>query len=101
MRLCGFGCFHTDAELVFPTQLALDTQGNVYVAFPTTHVVRKVTVSTGIISTVAGSGVPGYSGDGGSATAAAMSLPVGVTVDSNGNIYISDSANDLIREVTP
>ena len=61
--------------------------------------VREVTASTGDISTVAGTGTYGYSGDGGTATSAELSYPLGVAVDSSG-IFIADESNYVIREVT-
>ena len=57
--------------------------------------------SCGIISTVAGNGSAGYSGDGGAATAAELNEPLGVTVDASGNLYIADYVNNVIRKVTP
>src|SRR5262245_43979300 len=62
--------------------------------------VRRVTTS-GTISTVAGNGQPGYAGDGGPATAAKLFSPVGVVVDSAGNLYIADLDNNRVRKVTP
>ncbi len=63
--------------------------GNVYIGDFGNNRIRKVTVSTGIISTFAGTGTSGYSGDGGAATSAGLSLPVGVTLDTAGNLFIS------------
>src|SRR5208283_6172706 len=62
--------------------------------------VRKVTASTGIIGTVAGDGSSGYNGDGGPATSADLYFPAGVALDSTGNLYIADSGNQRVREVT-
>jgi len=73
---------------------------NVYIADCDNNVVRKVTVSTGIISTIAGTDASGYSGDGGPATSAEMSYPFGITVDSQGNVFIADSDNNRIRKLT-
>ncbi len=70
-----------------------------YIADQDNHRVRKVTVSTGIITTVAGTGTASYSGDGGAATAAALRYPTGVAVDSSGNVYIADYSNQRIRKV--
>lgn len=78
-----------------------DLSGNVYFADSGNNVIRKIDVSTGIITTVAGSGKAGYSGDGGNALIASLSAPLGVAVDSKGNIYIADSQNSAIRMVTP
>lgn len=64
------------------------------------HRIRKVDPN-GIISTVAGNGSPGYSGDNGPALAASLNYPQAVIADSNGNLFIADSANNVIRKVTP
>jgi len=81
-----------------PTGIALDASGNLFIADLENHRIRKVNAS-GIISTVAGSGVSGYSGDGGAATAAEFKNPAGVAVDASGNIYIADASNNRIRKV--
>ncbi len=62
--------------------------------------IRKITTSTGIISTVAGTGAVTFSGDGGSATSAGFQSPAGITVDSSGNMYIGDYGNCRVRKVT-
>jgi sugar lactone lactonase YvrE len=74
--------------------------GNVFIADSENNRIRMVTKSTGIITTVAGNGVQGYSGDGGLATSAQLSYPYGVAIDASGNIYISDLSNFRIRMVT-
>ena len=94
----GDGCLATSAE-VFPAGVAVDGAGNLFITDSNNNNVRKVTVSTGIITTVAGSGIPGYSGDGGPATSAELYAPMGVAVDSAGNIYIGDSYNNRVRKV--
>ena len=71
-----------------------------YIADNWNHRVRKVTVSTGIISTIAGTGTGSYSGDNGPATSAALYYPHGVGLDTAGNVYIADSSNHCIRKVT-
>lgn len=86
------------AQLNNPNGVALDSAGNLYIADTNDSRIREV--SNGVIYTVAGSGVEGFSGDNGPATAAAMSGPVGVAVDSAGNLYISDSSNERIRKVS-
>ncbi len=96
----GDGGAATDAELASPTAVALDTGGNVYIADYGNSRIRMISASTGDISTVAGDGTPGYSGDGGAATSAELQYPIGVTVDSSGNIYIADTFNYLVRKVT-
>jgi uncharacterized protein (TIGR03437 family) len=93
------------AELQNPNGLAIDSAGNLYIADSDNHVIRKVTASTGIITTVAGNGSPTSPfnplGDGGPATVASLDEPKGVAVDSDGYIYIADTDNCLIRVVEP
>jgi hypothetical protein len=72
----------------------------VYIADQWNHRIRKVTVSTGIITTFAGTGSATFSGDGGAATSAALKYPHGVCLDSTGNVYIADYSNHRIRKVT-
>ena len=95
----GEGGPATLANLGGPDAIALDSAGNIYIADPGNSLVRKVNVSTGIISTVAGSTTFGYSGDGAPATLAAMNFPSGVAVDSQNNVYISDYYNNVVRKV--
>src|ERR1041384_5083978 len=83
-----------------PQSLALDSNGNLFVADSGNHVIRKISPD-GIITTVAGTGVPGRSGDGGPATQAALSYPRAVAVDGSGNLYIADTGNYGLRKVTP
>jgi uncharacterized protein (TIGR03437 family) len=83
-----------------PEKLAVDAAGNIYVADRMNYRVRKISTD-GIVSTVAGTGVPGYSGDGGPATSADLDYPVSVTVDSIGNVYFGDRYNARVRKVTP
>lgn len=95
----GDGGQATAAMFDHPTGLALDVAGNLYVADSGNHVVRKITPA-GIVSTYAGNGHEGYSGDGGPATAAQLFEPRGVAMDATGNLYITDIAN-MVRKVTP
>jgi len=88
------------ARLSSPSGLALDNAGNLYIADRGNSRIREVTAD-GTIQTVAGSGLAGFYGDGGPANAARIALPDGVAVDSQGNIYITDTANHRIRKVTP
>ena len=87
----------TSAQLD-PTGVAVDSAGNLYIADTGNDRVRKV--SNGVITTVAGNGTPGFSGDNGPATSAQLFSPVGVAVDSVGNLYIADSVNNRIRKVS-
>jgi trimeric autotransporter adhesin len=82
-----------------PGGLALDSSGNLYIADTYNHRIRKVSAATGKISTVAGTGVSGYSGDQGPATAAQLFRPLGVAVDAAGNLYIADTLNMVVRKV--
>ncbi len=88
----------TGADFVAPENLVFDSAGNYYVADPNAHRIRKIDTS-GKITTVAGNGTTGYSGDGGLATQGQLNFPYGVVVDSAGNIFIADTGNGLIREV--
>ena len=88
----------TSAELADPQGVAVDSAGNLYIADLANNRIRKV--SNGVISTVAGNGTPGFSGDGGLATAAQLDQPAGVAVDSAGNLYIADCWNHRIRKVS-
>jgi len=87
----------TSAALGGPKYMCIDAYGNLYVS--TSSLVRKITPA-GIITTAAGNGVTGYTGDGGPATAARLSDPHGVATDPAGNLYIADHANSTIRKVT-
>jgi sugar lactone lactonase YvrE len=94
----GDGGAATSATLKQPSSLALDSSGNLYIADQSNHVIRKVN-SAGVISTVAGTGTPGFNGDNILATTAQLTLPGAIAVDSDGNLFISDSGNNRIREV--
>jgi len=89
----------TQATLNDPTSVALDGAGNLYIADTENNVVREVLAATGIITTVAGNGTAGFSGDGGAATSAHLNGPMGVTIESDGSLYIADTLNQRIRKV--
>ena len=95
----GDGGPATSASLNDPTGVAVDTSGNLFIAEHNNNRIRKVSVS-GIVTTVAGNGADGFSGDGGPATSASLSHPYGVAVDTSGNLFISDSYNNRIRKVS-
>ncbi|MGA7832360.1 MAG: NHL repeat-containing protein [Terracidiphilus sp.] len=95
----GDGGAATNAEVYLPTGVAVDSSGNIYIADYGNNRVRMVTVSTGAISTIAGNGTAGYTGDGAAATSAELNRPAGVAVDAKGNIFIADSSNNRIRVV--
>ncbi len=95
----GDGGPATKAELNNPKGLALDSSGNLYIADTDNSAIRMVNTS-GTITTIAGNGKPGFSGDGGAATSAQLYFPSGVTVN-GGMVYIADNQNNAIRLLTP
>ena len=95
----GDGGPATSTQLGGPSGVAVDAGGNLYFADYCDNRVRKVSAA-GIITTVAGNGSPGYSGDGGPATSAQLNNPNGVAVDASGNLYIADTGNNRIRKVS-
>jgi NHL repeat len=95
----GDGGPAADALLSSPSAVAVDAAGNVYIADTGNNRIRKVT--NGVITTIAGSGSPGFAGDKGPALRAEMNSPQGIAVDSAGDVYISDSNNNRIRELVP
>jgi uncharacterized repeat protein (TIGR01451 family) len=80
--------------------LAVDSHQNVYISDLFNQRVRKITASTGILSTVAGNGMKGYTGDGKAATSAELQNPAGLALDANGNLYIADNGNCRVRRVS-
>ena len=98
-RYLGDGNAAIDASLNSPQGVAVDSQGDLYIADTYNNVVREVNPFTGDITTVAGDGVGGYAGDGMAATAAELDAPTGVAVDSAGDIFIADTGNNVVREV--
>jgi hypothetical protein len=95
----GDGGAATAAKLKFPEDVVVGANGDLYIADTGNHVIRKVTAATGIITTVAGNGSPGSTGDGGAATAARLNSPRGIQVALNGDLYIGDRSNHKIRKV--
>ena len=96
----GDGGSAGSAQLYLPGGVTLDNSGNLYISDQLNNRIRKVSYN-GIITTVAGNGTKGYSGDGGLATNAQLYEPVGVAVDASGNLYIADGGNDRVRKVSP
>lgn len=90
----------TSAQLSVPDGVAVDNAGNVYISDFLNNRVRMVSPA-GVITTYAGNGLSGFSGDGGPATSAELSQPAGLVVDAAGNLYIADSNNSVVRKVTP
>ncbi len=96
----GDGNSATAAQLNSPAAVTFDSAGNLYIADTANHRIRKVTAS-GTITTAAGTGAAGYSGDGGPGVKAQLNSPAGLTADADGNVYIADSGNDRIRKLLP
>jgi hypothetical protein len=95
----GDGGPSTNARLYTPNSIAVDRSNNIYIAEFDNHCIRKIDTS-GIISTVIGTGEAGYSGDGGAATAAKLTSPEGIAVDAYGSLYVADQYHCVIRKVT-
>src|SRR6516165_3919994 len=95
----GDGGKATDAQLNQPFHCAFDKRGNLYIAEAFNHCIRKIDAETGVISTVAGCGKKGYEGDGGAATKATMNEPYALAISDNGDLYIVDRLNAVIRRV--
>jgi sugar lactone lactonase YvrE len=87
-----------DAQLYRPIGIAIDTNNNLFVTEYGSHVIRKIN-ATGVISTIAGNGTIGYSGDGGQATNANLYAPYGIAVDKTGVIYFTDGGNHVVRSI--
>jgi hypothetical protein len=95
----GDGGAATSAQLSWPKDIAFDAQGNLYVADTGNSAIRKVS-PLGVITTIAGNGLPGYSGDGGSGTNALLNQPSGLATDNAGNIYVADTNNYRVRMIS-
>lgn len=97
----GDGGPATKAILHHAQGAALDVHGNLYIADTINHRIRRIDGTTGIIETIAGTGLNGFSGDGGPALSAQLSFPVSIAVDHNGTVYVADENNQRIRVLTP
>jgi sugar lactone lactonase YvrE len=87
------------AQLRYPREIVLDKAGNLYISDSFNHAIRRVDSATGIITTVAGNGTAGYSGEGGPGTNAQLQFPRGLALDVLGNLYIADTANHRVRKL--
>lgn len=97
----GDGGAPVSASLNYPSGVALDSAGNLYIADTMNHRIRRIDAATRKISTIAGRGSKGFSGDGGPALAAELSSPSAVTVDGSGRVYFSDLGNNRVRLLMP
>lgn len=95
---CADGGPATEASLHFPSDIAVDVEGNLYISDRSNNRIRKVDTN-GIITTIAGLGAPGYKGDFGPAKNSLLKYPFGICLDSNGNLYIADRGNNRIRKI--
>lgn len=96
----GDGGDATAAELSNPGAVCTDASGNVYISDGGNNVIRKVDATTHKISTIAGTGLSGYTGDGGLATAADLARPAALAIDASGNIFFVDMDNSVVRKIT-
>ena len=94
----GDGGPAVQAQFTYPRGIAADSDGNLFIADLSNHRIRKVD-SAGLISTIAGTGEPGFGGDGGPAVQAQLASPTGVAADGDGNLFIADLSNNRIRKV--
>ncbi len=95
----GDGGLAINANFWNPRGMAFDNDGNLIICDLGNHLVRKVDKTTGIVTAIAGNTIAGYAGDGGQATDANLDVPKGIAIDTNGDIYITDSGNHVIRKI--
>lgn len=95
----GDGVTATNSSLNNPNGMAIDAAGNIYIADRNNHRIRKVDATTKLISTIAGTGTPGFAGDGGQGAAAQINTPTDVSVDAGGNVFFIDQANNRVRRI--
>ncbi len=99
MGYSGDGGQANNASLSLPSTIVFDAIGNAYVVDAGNNCIRKIS-TTGVITTVAGNGTSGYTGDGGLATMATLDFPCGIVFDQSGNMYIADRNNNVVRKVS-
>ena len=95
----GDGALATQAAVGAPSAVAVDGAGNIYISMQVSQIIRRI-APDGIITTIAGTGAAGFSGDGGPATQAQLRAPIGIAADSIGNVYFADQANNRIRKIS-
>jgi sugar lactone lactonase YvrE len=96
----GDGGAAAAAKLKQPQDVVIAVNGDIYIADTSNHVVRRVAAATGVITTVAGTGSSGYSGDGGAATAATFNAPESLAITAAGDVYVADTGNHVVRKFT-